>query len=458
MLFLAVLALYASDRWFAASDTLELFDGVAVIDRCIEAGVWQGCEEKFGVTGGSAPLQYLAVLGFKRAGASRDDAFQYLAWLNTAAFAGTLLLMWLAGRRAGPRTAALLLLCGLSGPLFFYADSGFGEPLGAFWITAFAAALAFRRGVALIALTFFLAALGKGPNMFFLAGLGAAAVIGLHGRSRSAWRPAVGVATGFAVSAAAFAWIDRFRGGAVSGDAVVWVAERARLPDFFQRMEHLAGLFVAPNAGIVWFWPLAVATLGAATVIAWRARSRRDPRSLGALGVAAVVLLLLAGMASFYSPFGFIGWGPRYLIPWVPALLVLAVALFGEEIEAVLARATMLGRPAAAVLAVLIVLAGLPHIASRLDLVPYDRLYLPDDGCPARLMDPAQWYDTFGGMSSYYDCIRHMAWEKRQIFLDVMPGLGSDGVWGPAFALSFALAVALLVAYGWRAPARAAPV
>ncbi len=56
---------------------------------------------------------------------------------------------------------------------------------------------------------------------------------------------------------------------------------------------------------------------------------RRRWRSVVPWAVLGVLAAELAGLALWYSPFGWIGWGPRLTLPLVPPLLVLAVAFAG---------------------------------------------------------------------------------------------------------------------------------
>lgn len=449
-LFLAVFALYASDRWFASSDTFRLLDGVAVIDRCLEAGVYRDCEGRFGGLGGSAPLQYLPALTMKRAGASREDVLQYLAWLNTAAFAGLLLVLWRIGVRAGPRTTALLLLVGMVGPLVWYADSGFGEPLGAFLIALFAASLLLGWNPALTFGALILAGLAKAPNLFFLTALGAALLWARRGTGRALWPQGAAIAGGAAALALALAWIDRFRGGAVSSESYVAVADGVELPGWLLRLEHLAGLLFAPNAGLLWFWPLAVAALVGFAVLALRVTGRGDARRGAAIGVAVVAAALAGGIASYYAPFGWEAWGPRYLVPWIPALVAVGAALLPAEAEAALSRLTTRASRAALIAMIgLVALAGLPHLGARLDLEPPLGLFQPDEECPRRLLNPALWNARYGEVDSYYECTRHIAWGKRLVLVESLQGLRSG--WGAALGFSHALAVGLLLAFAWGA-------
>src|SRR5205823_13296851 len=104
----------------------------------IEAGKWSGCESsgRFGQVSYFPILQYLPGLALKRLGAHEIDVARGLIWINGLAVLGMLALLVLLCRRRGASTAtmALLLLVVLSGPLLWYAESGYSEALSAFLV------------------------------------------------------------------------------------------------------------------------------------------------------------------------------------------------------------------------------------------------------------------------------------------------------------------------------------
>jgi hypothetical protein len=115
--------------------------------------------------------------------------------------------------------------------------------------------------------------------------------------------------------------------------------------------ELSAGLFVSPNGGIVLFWPLA-SLLTAVLVAIPFARALRHRTTWidtwPALALAAMLLALTLGLASWWSPFGWWAWGPRLSPPWVPAIVLVALSAHGSGLTPVVAR--VLSRPPTALL------------------------------------------------------------------------------------------------------------
>lgn len=447
-LFVALLAIYSHDRWFAGSDTFKLLDGVAVVDRCIEEGVYRDCGGAgFGDPAGYAPLQYLPTLAFKRLGASREQAIQYLVWLNTAAFVGVLLLLWTVGRRFGRGTTALLVLAGLAGPLLWYAGSGFGEALAAFFVAGFAAAVALGWHPVVVVAAFLFAALAKLPNVLFLGAIAIAMLGGRHFAGTLRRRDVAAVGIGVVASVVALGWVDHFRGGSVSSYSYVPVPHL--MPDWSGRIENAVGLVAAPNAGILWFWPAASIALVLAAAVAWRARRGPDRgRAWAWLGVTTAAGALALSIASYFSPFGWEAWGARYLVPWVAAFALLGAALFGGEIEARIARARARAPMAGLALCAVVAVAGLAHVGARVDITRAYSLFEPDQECGTRLRDPTG--QSRAEAREYFDCTRHIAWGKPPVLVDAAGGVA--GGWGLALGGSFLLAAGALVAYGWAAP------
>jgi hypothetical protein len=176
-----------------------------------------------------------------------------------------------------------------------------------------------------------------------------------------------------------------------------------------------------------------------------------------------VLLIASVELGYWISPLGGLSWGPRLLIPWIPALVALALAAAPERFDALARRATSGTRPALASAAVLLVL-GLPHLATLVDSAhephPYPgwsgradevvfRQYAPDSSCP-RSPDP--YYDPPG----YYRCQDHFMWTNGFALAQSVHAFRRPDLWvySGLFALALA-ALALGCAHGTQAEARA---
>ena len=429
--------------WFATSDTHAVLLGTAAARDCLDAGKLVNCTAAGYDVSHYPLLQYIPVYLLTSLGFTLQGAYQGLCWLNAAAYAGMLGIMWQVGRRSRARAIApLLLLSGLAAPLLWYSHAGFREALAGMLRVLLVASVLLDWPVVLTGLAAGLGVVSNDPALPFVVGLGALALLVRRRRDGTVRRgQAIALGIGVAAGAAMFAAFNVFRYGSLLN---TWFSEaHVQVPDVGVRVSSLAALLVAPNVGLVWFWPLAVFVLGAVAVLTWRSR-RSDPQSaaLGA-GVLAVLAGWLGFLIAFYSPFGWEAWGPRYLVGWVPALVTLGAYIFAEPLAAMVTSILEPARRLALASAV-VVLLGLPQFGAFLDWRAGFRLFNPDDACPVHLPDPRDYSRMFGDMHPYYSCKLHQAWRHKAALLDGYAVLGHP--WAALEATVYGAAlVALLV-------------
>jgi hypothetical protein len=409
-------------------DTAAVVQGARAARSCIADGHFLGCSGVF-----EFPLfQYLPAAALGAVGVSDAGILRVLAALSTVSFAAILLLAWrIVSRRADAGSAALVVAVLVAGPLLWYARSSFGEMLAAFLILLFVEAVLSRRSTAAVAGTFWLAGITKETALPFLLVLGAVALFGFGRETRLSVVRAqlTGAAVGTALVIVTTFGFNLFRFDSIRNKTNL--QDLFRVPGLGRRSELAAGIWAAPNGGIIPFWPLAV-LLGAAALL-WGLRrgvaagTARWP----AAALVVVAAILTAGFASWYSPFGWNAWGPRLMLPWLPVLLVLATVLYprparalAEWIGATTARTALTG--------VIVALAALPHLAALRSPDPLNRLFAPDRTCPVPLIVQQVPRDYF------YHCINHLAWAKTPVWIDSLRALGNGT--GVAFTLLLILA------------------
>jgi hypothetical protein len=430
------------------TDTLNLLDSTAGLDLCLDRGDLS-CDEM----GRWPPLQYIPALVFKRLGASFVDAANDLIYLNGLAVMAVLALLWVAGRRSGaPWLAPLAILAGLVSPLLWYGAAGFAEAVAASLTLLFVVAVALGWNPWLAGGALWAAALSKETALPFLVALGVIALL-LRPRDDPRRRPlAIALGAGAAAAALTIGLVNLSRYGVpwnryyVDPDwAVHGLGWRA---DFF------AAQLVSPNAGLLWFWPLATAAVAAAGAGALRhARRARTLRGRPGLVLATVAVLagLIATFASWWAPFGWVAYGPRLIVPWVPAVLALVLLAWGEQLGS-LTRA-LLARPGRAVAVGVVALAlGLPQLGAFLD-PPRPLRNLEEAGvCPPvpdvlariRAGDPE-------ANRGHNVCTARFAWLHRPMMRDALRGIRGTR-W--LYAALYAAAVAGLVITARSATAR----
>ena len=363
-------------------------------------------------------LQYVPDLIAHAAGASIDGRVRVLAILSGLGVAGAVAAAWVALRRLGvPEWRWAFLLVVAAGPALAYGSSTWGEMLGAGLLTVFVAAALLRVAPFLVGLAAFGAGLTKETGYPFVIALGLVALLLARQRARAPIRPQViAVLVGVAAAVAASGALNLIRFGTPRNAYYLDPGLRTTTAGHF--FELMAGLVVAPNGGIVFFWPSAFILVALLVGLPLAAALRgtmawRD--AWAAVALLAVVGGLLAGLASWWAPFGWWAWGPRLSLPWVFSLLLLALAAFGERLTPVAARVLASAAGFAGV-AVLVVLAALPHVGFLWHPETVGDFFFVSQTavCPGGGPPPTP---------EYYACLHEEMWTRPPIWLDALAGL-----------------------------------
>ncbi len=239
----------------------------------------------------------------------------------------------LCGALRGAAVAALLL--GLASPYLVYAKTDFSEPLSALGLTGAVLFLVRARREPTIArfavsgLCVALALLTKLTAGFALPVLLIYAVYAALAPDADGARPpgadvavrlvewGLGMALGLAVTA----WYDLARFGSITNTGY----HGQDTPFNASPWQGLEGLLVSPGKGLLLFCPLVVLALPLWPLLL----RRRRAEALLALGITAITLLVFATYPVWW---GGVCWGPRYLVPVLPFIL-LPLAFFGEVFD-----------------------------------------------------------------------------------------------------------------------------
>jgi hypothetical protein len=398
-------------------DTAAVVSGTHAALTCIGDGTLTGCGNE--VT--PYPLlQYLPSALLIGLGLSDEDVIHGLGYLNAVAFVGMLLVAWFTLRRLGrPAVGAALLVALLASPLPWYTWSTFGESLGAFFCLAFVAAALLRAPAPALALTLVLAAISKETALPFLVlmGIGALLWSPVTGRplTRGHW---IAFGIGAVVSLGLVGGFNLFRFDQLTN--AIYADPAARTPTVGLKARYVLSLWLAPNAGLVVFWPVAGAALLAMVGVAL-ARVRGWRENVRVVGVGAILLVLCAAMsygyASWYAPFGWIAWGPRLMLLLMPAVLLFGAATLGPELERLLRAVGRRANVAKAVVAVLAIATAIAQIGVMFRPSAMANLFTLDSECPAHVTVSAQ-------PDVYYHCIIHWAWYTHWVLPDAFGGAG----------------------------------
>ncbi len=400
---------------FVESDTWELIQGADGLLRCLAYGAADGCP----TAGKFAPLQLLIAVPLRALDVPHPWVGRVLAWLSAAAFLGLLRLTWvlLAPRsRRVALGAGALLISGL--PLHF-ATHSFVELPAAFlmawlavgWLTGRAGTV----GVAAL-----LAALTKETAApFIVLLLAVCAVVAPHPR-RQALRLGAHAAVGLGVAVALSAALNVYRfGGPLN---TMYATEASWGPDTAVWLRTWAALWLAPNGGLVFFFPGLVALLVA---LPWAVGP--DRRWAPGLAVFGLLLAVTAALAHWWAPFGWWCFGQRLSVPFLPVAVLLLCVSYGSAYERALGALTATPARRSGT-AVVVAVLGLPFVASLVhggDIIYDTFTYGPGCGLP----------DTEATRAPYYACIARQAWDQPSPLLRAASHLPQPGVlpWAIAY-------------------------
>lgn len=409
-------------------DSLAVISGTHFAAGCIGAGKLSSCG------GEVAPyplLQYLPTALLMRLGLADESILRALGILSSLAFAGIIGVAAFTLRRG---TSTALLAVGLlflfASPLPWYAWSTFGESLGAFACVSFVAAAALRSRPAVLGVTLMAAGQTKETALPFLLVLGIAlllwSTLSEPTPRRAHWAALAAGSFGSLALTGGFNW---FRFGQLTN--LVYADPIAHVPGIELKAKFAGSIWLAPNAGVLPFWPGIGVLLISIAIIAVRALRAPGPAPRRIIGGTLAIGLVLAGLtvgyASWYAPFGWIAWGPRLMLLMLPAIVLSALALFAPELDHLLVAR---GRIAAWLLtgALAVTIAGaLPQLGVLHNSGVIAALFAPDATCP--IQQPIG--DNPG---YYYTCIFHWAWWKHWM----LPG-AVKGLWWSPWAVALTL-------------------
>jgi hypothetical protein len=186
-------------------------------------------------------------------------------------------------------------------------------------------------------------------------------------------------------------------------------------------VQFFAAQWIAPNLGLLFFWPLFLAALGAALLVG---RRTNGAGRLATPGVLLLLVLVCVGLARWWAPFGWWAWGSRLILPWLPACLLVSLHARARVLQPFFER---LLAPAWSRVALvgLVVLLGLPHLINTVQAHRLNRMTFVDRGvCPVPSSPFAR--------VRYYDCIRRQTWTDPSPLLTAGQMLGEPSSGGTA--------------------------
>ena len=402
-------------------DTHQLVLQSAALRVCLATGALGACEGA-----GHFPLfQYLPTFALVIVGYQPTDVLRILAIASFASFVGLLVVGWQTLRASRGARALWLVVLG-SGPLLYYAQSSFGESLAAFLVAAAVASSWGRLSAPGIAALFALAGITKEFAPPVLMALGLIAIFSGQVPRTQIGKRLTAVAIGSLMAVVANASFNVLRFGVPYNQ--ILLGPTIPLVPLSERPSFFVGLWFSPNGGLLFFWASFVAVLVSVVVHDWRSLAAKAP----AYWVVCVLAALTFGLSGWWAPFGWIAWGPRLLLPWIPACLLILLRAHPSE-ALVLGRLRM---GAHVVIVTILAIAGLSQFSALYGLELIHSIFGSAPGCPSIPTDPVN--------QAEYDfhCMRYYVWEPRM----PLGRLLASGLQPPATPFAVAYLLALL---GW---------
>lgn len=391
-------------------DTDIVAHGAKVALDCIHLGKWSECGLTQSTRSNVGPyplLQYVPAAVLTKLTSSENDVVAGLGRVNFLAFVGAVAMVgFVTRRRIHHRVAgSLCLAVVVLSPLWYYATAGFGEMLSAVALLALALAVIERRPVP-IAAAMFVAGISKETLPYFALAL--AVLLGTTRRDgwlppRRVLLPAAGGAVAAVVANSVF---NLFRYG--TPDNPFYLQDRFRVPSAGTAIRHYLLILFSPNAGVLGFWPVLLCAAGLALAAALAARRDNSlTQQLRWLGLICWPLAFFATASLWFSPFGWIAWGPRLEVPVLAAWAIGTVLAAPPEVLDGFAR-LFRGGPRLVAAATVGAILALAPAASPWSFGPaIETLIEGDRSCP-RMTEIAIERDE----SQYYRCIGHFGWRR----------------------------------------------
>jgi hypothetical protein len=386
-------------------------------------------------------LQYTIGIPLRQLGMNIESTVRGLITVNLFALVAILALAWGTLRRHTPKLwAPIGIVVLLASPLLWHARVAFGEELAAALILAVVAAAFGRTHPLVLGALVVAACITKETAPPFVAALAVICVLAgpaAEATVRRVQLKTIGIAT--VIGIALNAGFNIFRYGTFRNTNYTRDALSTTDPSIVS-MQFVSQWF-SPNGGLVFYWPLAPILVLTLAIVAFR-KGEPGWRRLAVPALAVLMFGQMLSLAIWFSPFGWYSFGPRLILPFMPAIIVASCVLAAPVATDGLARflRSIWLWPAA----IATILVGLPQA-----IVLFHAQIVPEFFAQPLCTDAP----IIGAAARYYKCQNATAWTKKPWFLQLaMHGLDSWRGWLAAIAFAGAVGGMALVA---RAAARA---
>ena len=349
-----------------SGDTVVLAQGAHLLVECAGTGTFFACpgSNQFGL------IQNLLAIPLAAFGITPDNIVLALSIVNIVSFLSLIALV-LVHFNDRPHAAQLMTLVVLAGPLIVYAVFTFAESLQTLVFVGLVLAVIKRRPTIAFALAA-LAASTRESAIVSLVPLVIAAILASRSSFKKiAFATAGGLLLGIALLLAFNVWKFGTWRNVIHSDPSTMT------PGVGLKLEMFLAVWIAPGGGVIPYWFIAaIVCLGLSIAIAFD-RTRSSYTRLSAAATLGSLVMTSALLAAWYSPFGWMSWGPRLMIPTVAAACLLTIEMGADTAARALRvmKAKALSMTVLGAVGLLTYLSALPSLGVVVDPAVVDHFF-----------------------------------------------------------------------------------
>mgnify|MGYP006077460679 CR=1 FL=1 len=386
----------ASSNFFVSGDTVVLMNSIKTISDCLENGNFTICPSV-----AHFPLsQHLIGYLFYKSGIPIENLLGSFKILNLFAWFFGLLIPAFFWRNKKHLPALLIyFIVYISSPLWWYGNTSFNEILSATLISLFLLSLMYTSYLPFLT-SFFVVLTKEVAFLYVVAWSIAIAVIKFKEDKGNAKRTVLSALAGTTLGLTFQVLFNFWRfNSPINNELLLPIY---RVPTFEVKLNFFLAQWFGPNVGILYFWP----ALTVLFVMYFRFH-KTWKWYFSRLTVGLFLLSVTIGFALWCAPFGWVAYGHRLIVPWLPGLTLFLLYSGNDTISKSLNE--IASSPFLKYFVSLAVTAlTMPNIAILFNINNISNFFVPDSVCPtpAILQTDANYY---------YKCIQHYAWDANWI-------------------------------------------
>ena len=311
---LFLVTLLAIERATIRSGDTEIMANASVeLVKCAQNETWSNCAGAAGAPFGL--LQFAPALFLAWKGMSPTDIVLSLGLLSLIAFFSTcIVIMRLKSINLVSRTFVCLML--ISGPLIGYAPASFGESLAVFVWVCFVISLLFGHWTTVFAFSL-IAVTWRESAILTIAPIGCSLLLHrYYVGEKIKWKEFFAFVSGIFTGFGCVCLLNIWRYGTWKN--VGYLNPEFRTPGLALPLRVFGSLWFSPSGGVLVIWFLAALVSVVVPILVISSSDKLfSVKNISPMLILLVPLGQSLLLSKWFSPFGWISWGPRTMIPTI---------------------------------------------------------------------------------------------------------------------------------------------